>query len=86
MSQIVELPAPIIKPVSPEEEKKLRDKHQQLVNAGDKEGVINLISELPMSAWMLNKLKNMFGIEFLLVNHYNLIRAIEVYGEEWLES
>ena len=42
--------------------------------------------KLPLSPWLADDMKRTMGIQGLIEAGFNLSRAVEVYGEDWLRS
>lgn len=64
----------------------VKKKLDELTEKYDFEGLAKLVEEYPLPAENLDDLKRHQGLEFLLRNRYNLVNALNKYGEQWLEG
>lgn len=79
-------PAPNIRPVSEEEAERLKNRVDELAEAGDFAGVGDMVQEIALSASTLDDLKNFYGLGYLLQGRFNLYEAVKTYGNTWLEK
>jgi hypothetical protein len=55
-----------------------------LIDAGDKEGGINLMKTAPMPPYIAKVIKEKVGVKYLLTSGWNLSEAEEEFGPNWL--
>lgn len=79
-------PEPIVRPVNERGVSALAGRIEELAARRDFAGISRLGSEYPVSAPMLDYLKEAVGLGFLLQKQLNLADAVGKYGESWLQS
>lgn len=86
MSQLKQLPHPVIIQVNDEEIEKLEAEMDALMDKDDIRGVAKFVEIYPLSANTLDNIKKCFGLDYLISNKFNLYNAIKTYGMVWLEK
>lgn len=81
-----DLPKPNLRIFTEAEEEELMDKSYELSISGREDEARELGLQIPIDADMLDFLKEKYGMGFLLESGMNLSKAVEEYGEDWLNS
>jgi hypothetical protein len=55
-----------------------------LLDAGDREGCINLMKTAPLPSYIAKVIKEKVGSDFLINSGWNLSEAEEEFGQNWL--
>jgi len=64
----------------------LEEAGQALMSEAPNEVYNAICRKLPLSAWLADDLKKSIGIKGLVEGGCNLSKAVEAYGENWLEE
>lgn len=77
---------PNLKHYSQEEEEAVTQQAMSLIEQGKDDEADGLLYSLPMPAEYLQTLKEHMGINALINEGVNLSRAVEKYGQNWLNA
>ena len=62
----------------------ISNKAFELLDAGDREGCINLMKTAPMPPYIAKVIKEKVGADFLINSGWNLSEAEAEFGHNWL--
>jgi hypothetical protein len=78
---------PILTRISDEEYRTILSEAVEAMKQDASDDIYDQIAmKLPLSPWLADDMKRTMGIQGLIEAGFNLSRAVEAYGEEWLRS
>ena len=75
---------PQIETMSLDEKLAISNRAFELIDAGDREGGINLMKTAPMPPYIAKVIKEKVGVDFLINSGWNLSEAEAEFGPNWL--
>jgi hypothetical protein len=79
-------PKPFMKKLTQEEKDEIIDKAMEAFDRDDDDEYTRLCAMLPIPADMLDDVKRRHGMGLIVASGFNVIKAVEKYGEEWLNE
>ena len=77
---------PILTKISQEEYDAIVAEADAALERDDSDEFDRILRKLPLSPFLADELKRSIGIEGMIEEKINLSRAVEAYGEKWLNS
>lgn len=78
---------PILTKVSDEEYDAILEEAAEAMRRNAPDEIYDQIArKLPLTPWLADDMKRTMGIQGLIDEGFNLSRAVDAYGEEWLRS
>ena len=75
---------PQIETMSLDEKLAISNRAFELIDAGDREGGINLMKTAPLPPYIAKVIKEKVGVDFLINSGWNLSEAEAEFGPNWL--
>lgn len=74
------------KPMTIDEKLAVSNKACLLLDAGDKEGYMNLTKTIPLPPYLAKVIKEKVGLDVLLSGGWNLYEVEAEFGSDWLSK